>query len=162
MKKRITLLLRSKRKIFIPISIILLILLTFDSCSIKNMLKRCSFKFKSIKIEGMELGKNKIHGEVTLEVDNPNWIPVKVKSVKCGLFIGKDKFFKGKTTEEFKIPAGEKREITVPFKATYKQITLEMIKILTAGAGGMKISGVAFIDAFFITIPVEFEVLKKD
>ena len=64
----------------------------------------------------MNFGSNKLKGSVTLEVNNPNWISVNIKSVKCGLFIGKDKFFKGKSTSDLRIPTGKKTDIEIPFK----------------------------------------------
>lgn len=152
----------SPKKLFALAALILILTLPLNSCSIRNMIKRCSFEFKSIKIGGMDFGSNKIEGTVTLEVNNPNWIPVKIKSVKCRLFIGNDKIFKGKSTSELRIPAGEKTDIEVPFKASYKQISMDMLKILMKGKGNMRVAGVAVIDAYLASIPVDFEVFKKD
>jgi len=149
------------KKFSLTVALIILSL-SINSCSIKNMIKKCSFEFKSIKIEGMNFGSNKLKGSVTLEVNNPNWISVNIKSVKCGLFIGKDKFFKGKSTSDLRIPAGKKTDIEILFKASYKQISLDMIKILMKGKGSMRIAGVALIDAYLTSVPVEFEVFKKD
>ncbi|MBI5376404.1 MAG: LEA type 2 family protein [Candidatus Schekmanbacteria bacterium] len=152
---------KKKPLVYVLAAVLIILIVVFaTSYSSKDLLKKCTFQFKHIEINGMDFGSNKVKGTITLSVNNPNWLSLNVKSLKCKVNMGDNTLVKGNTTDSINLPARTKTDIEIPFKASYANLSLNDLKSLFRDNEKVLVTGKAVLETFFISFPVTFKTEK--
>lgn len=141
------------------VAVILLLLFSPVSCSLKGAVKRCSFKADKIAIR--DLTNDGFKAVVTFKIKNPNWIGLTVEQLEYSILINNKELGSGKTESRISIPGRGRSIVDVPVDVRLKEMSGSLFKILLAGRMEYRVKGKAVFSTFFGNIEYPFDLTKK-
>ena len=148
----------NKRKLS-AVAVILLLLFSPISCSLKDAVKKCSLKINKIKIS--DLSNEGFKAVVTFKIKNPNWIGLTIEQIEYSIFLNNKELSSGKTESSISIPGRSKTTVDVPVDVKLTEMSGSLFKIYLAGKMEYRVKGKVVFSSFWRNVEYPFDKTKK-
>jgi len=141
------------------VAIVLLLLFSPVSCSLKGAVKKCSFKADKITIR--DLTNDGFKAVVTFKIKNPNWIGLTVEQLEYSILVNDKELGSGKTESRISIPGRGKTTVDVSVDVKLTEISGSLFKIFLAGKMEYQVKGKAVFSTLLGNVEYPFDLIKK-
>ena len=141
------------------ILVLLCLLIATVSCSIKESVKKCSFKVEKIAIN--DFTNQGFKAVVKFKIKNPNWFGMKVKQLEYFVSVNDEELGKGKSESSISIPARSKSYVDVPLQMQFTELSGSLLKLFISGKMEYRIRGKAVFATILGDMEYPFDLKKK-
>ncbi|MGA2191945.1 MAG: LEA type 2 family protein [Nitrospirota bacterium] len=125
----------------------------------KSAASKITFELKQVHIKDMTL--EGFDGDVSLQVNNPNWFGIKVADLDYHALISGKELASGKIDKEIDIPANGSAVAELPVTVSYGQLGNKFLNGLLSGGLNYRITGTAVFKTWFGERSVPFDTKER-